>query len=115
MNPEQWLSLKWNGGSTMSDRWLNQSKIIHIAEELWIYSKIRKLLREEENTMYYIDKLKEVEDKIESMKKEIICHLDLDTKIIKYVINLCDKVYEGASFGDLEFNETIKEIQEKYN
>ncbi len=33
MNPEQWLSLKWNGGSTMSDRWLNQSKIIH-SEEL---------------------------------------------------------------------------------
>lgn len=33
MNPEQWLSLKWNGGSTMSDRWLNQSKIIH-AEQL---------------------------------------------------------------------------------
>ena len=31
MNPEQWLSLKWNGGSTMSDRWLNQSKIIQIA------------------------------------------------------------------------------------
>lgn len=86
--------------------------IYNIAEELWIYSKIRKLLREEENTMYYIDKLKEVEDKIESMKKEIICHLD--TKIIKYVINLCDKVYEGASFGDLEFNETIKEIQENF-
>lgn len=34
MNPEQWLSLKWNGGSTMSDRWLNQSKIIHISYEL---------------------------------------------------------------------------------
>lgn len=42
MNPEQWLSLKWNGGSTMSDRWLNQSKIIqcflylkdyHLAED----------------------------------------------------------------------------------
>ena len=32
MNPEQWLSLKWNGGSTMSDRWLNQSKIIHNTE-----------------------------------------------------------------------------------
>ena len=37
MNPEQWLSLKWNGGSTMSDRWLNQSKIIHIFQ---IWSKI---------------------------------------------------------------------------
>ena len=33
MNPEQWLSLKWNGGSTMSDRWLNQSKIIQL--QLW--------------------------------------------------------------------------------
>lgn len=32
MNPEQWLSLKWNGGSTMSDRWLNQSKIIHYVD-----------------------------------------------------------------------------------
>lgn len=31
MNPEQWLSLKWNGGSTMSDRWLNQSKIIQLS------------------------------------------------------------------------------------
>ena len=35
MNPEQWLSLKWNGGSTMSDRWLNQSKIIqHRVEKI---------------------------------------------------------------------------------
>ena len=33
MNPEQWLSLKWNGGSTMSDRWLNQSKIIQTLKE----------------------------------------------------------------------------------
>lgn len=34
MNPEQWLSLKWNGGSTMSDRWLNQSKIIHNSDSI---------------------------------------------------------------------------------
>gem|GEM_PF-6935263 len=37
MNPEQWLSLKWNGGSTMSDRWLNQSKIIQ--KKVFIFSK----------------------------------------------------------------------------
>lgn len=43
MNPEQWLSLKWNGGSTMSDRWLNQSKIIQKTYKnlskpnIWIY------------------------------------------------------------------------------
>ncbi len=38
MNPEQWLSLKWNGGSTMSDRWLNQSKIIQSMVELFRYA-----------------------------------------------------------------------------
>ena len=39
MNPEQWLSLKWNGGSTMSDRWLNQSKIIHMENVIDYYKK----------------------------------------------------------------------------
>ena len=39
MNPEQWLSLKWNGGSTMSDRWLNQSKIIQSRSEQEIHSE----------------------------------------------------------------------------
>lgn len=40
MNPEQWLSLKWNGGSTMSDRWLNQSKIIHFTMDNYIVGMI---------------------------------------------------------------------------
>lgn len=38
MNPEQWLSLKWNGGSTMSDRWLNQSKIIQVYHKFSTFS-----------------------------------------------------------------------------
>lgn len=53
MNPEQWLSLKWNGGSTMSDRWLNQSKIIQIEndtvkENLLLSKKYRKDFKEKE-------------------------------------------------------------------
>lgn len=43
MNPEQWLSLKWNGGSTMSDRWLNQSKIIHLAVYLIVLAIDKEL------------------------------------------------------------------------
>ena len=50
MNPEQWLSLKWNGGSTMSDRWLNQSKIIQklagiakFATNVTVYSKKKNI------------------------------------------------------------------------
>lgn len=63
MNPEQWLSLKWNGGSTMSDRWLNQSKIINKSTvyanftggkvELVIYIRLRKKGRKEYNINYY--------------------------------------------------------------
>lgn len=41
MNPEQWLSLKWNGGSTMSDRWLNQSKIIQLQQNRTKVEEIR--------------------------------------------------------------------------
>ena len=40
MNPEQWLSLKWNGGSTMSDRWLNQSKIIQVTLVIKIFRNL---------------------------------------------------------------------------
>lgn len=43
MNPEQWLSLKWNGGSTMSDRWLNQSKIIQDATQGTFMKAMKKL------------------------------------------------------------------------
>lgn len=44
MNPEQWLSLKWNGGSTMSDRWLNQSKIIQFVSFTVIFSSLIALI-----------------------------------------------------------------------
>lgn len=45
MNPEQWLSLKWNGGSTMSDRWLNQSKIIHTKNNrIYVYMYFGKFI-----------------------------------------------------------------------
>ena len=54
MNPEQWLSLKWNGGSTMSDRWLNQSKIIHKGQTT------EKVLRSYTYDVY--GKVKEIKD-----------------------------------------------------
>ena len=52
MNPEQWLSLKWNGGSTMSDRWLNQSKIIQqydIITGNYVFARIKVLFGENVN------------------------------------------------------------------
>ena len=63
MNPEQWLSLKWNGGSTMSDRWLNQSKIIQPIEELQIidghptHNSVKQLI--EQNVYDYLEAVRE--------------------------------------------------------
>ena len=59
MNPEQWLSLKWNGGSTMSDRWLNQSKIIQfsVLYEIKIQNKHKNIQNKQHfilNTIYMI-------------------------------------------------------------
>lgn len=51
MNPEQWLSLKWNGGSTMSDRWLNQSKIIHVVPIFQDKSQIKALYKDSAGTL----------------------------------------------------------------
>lgn len=50
MNPEQWLSLKWNGGSTMSDRWLNQSKIIHTHSEMYPDGKVKVYIETPDET-----------------------------------------------------------------
>ena len=75
MNPEQWLSLKWNGGSTMSDRWLNQSKIIqrttirtfvlHLEEKGYVttyqigkYSYINYLIEEQDYKEQELEKTK---------------------------------------------------------
>lgn len=56
MNPEQWLSLKWNGGSTMSDRWLNQSKIIQYILKKRIYNAEALL----QNTQYNINEIAQI-------------------------------------------------------
>lgn len=78
MNPEQWLSLKWNGGSTMSDRWLNQSKIIHQEKfEVYIFyicilqGKRKKWIKRKKGYLEKIKKMFPSDSEIDHYFREI--------------------------------------------
>ena len=83
MNPEQWLSLKWNGGSTMSDRGLNQSKIIQFPEQAHL-----KLLNHIEyeavwNGIYKTELIKNIFSQLEKRMRMFFGSIRQSTNVIK--------------------------------
>ena len=96
MNPEQWLSLKWNGGSTMSDRWLNQSKIIHSKKAEKTKDDIEKQTIDLNSKEYDMSRNKEyIEDLFSAQKVKKWKKLTLLEKRVRleYIIkNQCVKL-----------------------
>jgi hypothetical protein len=94
----------------------NNNPYIHnigdIAEELWIYSKIRELLSDEIDEKYCVSELKRVRDRIEIMRKEVNDYLD--TEIANHINELCTGVYSGDVFDDLQLNTFIQNVQVMY-
>lgn len=80
-----------------------------IAEELWVYSKLRELLCTEEDREYCRCELKKVAEKIAIMKKEI--HLHLDEEIANQIDVMCNHVYEGNCFDNIRLNEFVQNLQ----
>ena len=80
-----------------------------IAEELWVYSKLRELLCTEEDREYCICELKKVAEKIAIMKKEI--HLHLDEEVADQIDEMCNHVYEGNCFDNIRLNEFVQNLQ----
>ena len=80
-----------------------------IAEELWVYSKLRELLCTEEDREYCRCELKKVAEKIAIMKKEI--HLHLDEEIANQIDEMCNHVYEGNCFDNIRLNEFVQNLQ----
>ena len=80
-----------------------------IAEELWVYSKLRELLCTEEDREYCICELKKVAEKIAIMKKEI--HLHLDEEVANQIDEMCNHVYEGNCFDNIRLNEFVQNLQ----
>ena len=92
---------------TPTNIWLG--RIADIGEELWIYSKNRELLMEEDDKQYLSDNL----DTIKLRINEIIEEIKSSTKdeVLLAVRELCTDVYNGETFNDEKYNELISCIQ----
>ena len=87
--------------------WL--SRIADIGEELWVYSKNRELLVEEDDRQYLLDNLNEIKWRIDKMIKELDSCVNED--ILSAVNELCSAVYHGDSFDDKKYNKLISYVQ----
>lgn len=87
--------------------WLG--RIADIGEELWMYSRNREYLIDEEDKQYLFDNLNEIQNRIDVMVKSIESNVSAD--ILSAVNELCNAVYQGDSFDDEKYNELISYIQ----
>lgn len=87
--------------------WLG--RIADIGEELWMYSKNREYLVDEEDEQYLSNNLNEIKNRIDRMIKEI--EPNANTEILSAVNELCSTVYQGDSFDDEKYNEMISCVQ----
>ncbi len=83
--------------------WL--SRIADIGEELWIYSKSREMLIDENDKQYLSDNLNETRIRIDVMVKELDSNVSED--VLLAVTELCSNVYHGEKFDDEKYNELI--------
>ena len=87
--------------------WLG--RIADIGEELWMYSKNREYLVDEEDKQYLSNNLNEIKKRIDGMLKGIGSNVSAD--ILSAVNELCNAVYHGDLFGDKHYNELISYVQ----
>lgn len=87
--------------------WLG--RIADIGEELWMYSKNREYLVDEEDKQYLFNNFNEIKNRIDGMVKEIEPNVSAD--ILTAVNELCNAVYHGDLFDDKKYNELITLIQ----
>lgn len=87
--------------------WLGS--IADIGEELWMYSKNREYLVNEEDKQYLSINLNEIKKRIDGIIKSI--EPDVSADIISAVTEMCKAVYQGDLFDDLKYNELISCVQ----
>lgn len=88
--------------------WL--SRIVDIGEELWMYSKNRELLIDEEDKQYLSENLNKIKNQIDLMISSIEANVSKD--MLSMIEKKCSDVYDGYSFGNDDYNELIFYIQE---
>lgn len=84
------------------------SPISEIAEELWIYSKLRELLVEPGDSNYLKASLEPVQQNIFKMLQLLSKCLSPDD--IQQLSSMCEKVFAGISFNNDSFNMLIERL-----
>lgn len=87
--------------------WLGS--IADIGEELWMYSKNREYLVNEEDKQYLSINLNEIKKRIDGIIKGI--EPDVGADIMSAVTEMCKAVYQGDLFDDKKYNELISCVQ----
>lgn len=87
--------------------WLGS--IADIGEELWMYSKNREYLVNEEDKQYLSINLNEIKKRIDRIIKGI--ETDVGADIMSAVTEMCKAVYQGDLFDDKKYNELISCVQ----
>ena len=107
---EQMLECFHDGFTLQSKRKtsLDLSPISEIAEELWIYSKLIKILVEPEDSDY-------LQSSLESIQKNIFERLrlladSLPPEDIHQLSTLCESVFAGTPFDDNSFNVLVESL-----
>ncbi len=90
-----------------TNAWL--SRIADIGQELWMYSKNRELLIEDEDKQYLLDNLSAIKVQLGIIIEEI--KSSIKNEVLLSITELCANVYAGETFGDKEYNEMIGSIQ----
>lgn len=79
-----------------------------IVEELWIYSTIIDISKENLDTAYYLDEAKRTKQKIEEMLK--LLELHCDNEEYTWIVDVCNGVFKGERFDDVRFNSVMDSI-----
>ena len=84
-----------------------------MSEELWMYSKNRELLADEEDKQYLSENLNEIKKRIDVMIKYIETNASAD--MLSVAKKLCSAVYHGDSFRFLYKGIIIKHNENRAN
>ncbi len=79
-----------------------------IVEELWIYSKIIDISKENLDVEYYRDEAKRTKERIECILKSV--ETQVDKKDYNWIVDMCNSVFEGAQFDDVKFNSVMEKL-----
>jgi len=90
-----------------TNTWL--SRIADIGQELWIYSKNRELLTDDDDKQYVLDNLSTIKVQIDEIIGEI--KSSIKNEVLLSITEFCANVYTGETFGDKEYNKLMSCIQ----